>query len=351
MSRVGDLLRGSKTELDTLISLIKGKRVFLGCHWDADGVTSGGMIYHLIKPHAKSVHTVSKGHVFLIEPDDIPRDIREDIDYVITADIQPSDKFDPSKVIYIDHHPYDKKEFAMTIHEPDMQSCSIMIWDRLIENSKHADDPYFVFLSLVGYFGDGGKRNAIPAELQVRANDMMPRLMKPRNSYYGNGTYLPIETYVSLLNIGKRAHWSGDLPLSLVKDSTTIAPIVNKQHHLINELEHYRSILKGHYSMSVDFIDKKSFRYGVIECMMNVQGVLCARHMNGKPIIVLNKLKGKVIGSMRVPDDYEFDAGAFLEKFTAVIPDFEGGGHEKAGGFSLKNDDLDLFLSELNKSL
>ena len=40
-------------KLKELISLVKDKEVFLAVHYDADGITSGSLIYHLIKDHAK----------------------------------------------------------------------------------------------------------------------------------------------------------------------------------------------------------------------------------------------------------------------------------------------------------
>ena len=51
---------------EKLLKLVEGKDVFLATHWDADGITSGSMIYHLIKGKSKRVRTISKGEVFLI---------------------------------------------------------------------------------------------------------------------------------------------------------------------------------------------------------------------------------------------------------------------------------------------
>ena len=83
---------------DLLLSLVKGKNVFLATHWDADGVTSGALIYHMIKKHAKIVGTVSKGDVFVITKDDVP----EDVDIIICTDIHAGRDLDPKKVIYIE---------------------------------------------------------------------------------------------------------------------------------------------------------------------------------------------------------------------------------------------------------
>ena len=54
-----------------LISLVKDKKVMIATHWDADGVTSGALLYHIIKGHAKEIHTISKGEVFRIRKEDV----------------------------------------------------------------------------------------------------------------------------------------------------------------------------------------------------------------------------------------------------------------------------------------
>ena len=87
--------------LRKILELTKGKEVFIATHYDADGITSGAIIYHLIKNNASKINTTSKGLVFRIEPEDISGNP----DVIICTDIKPSQNLDPKKVIYIDHHP------------------------------------------------------------------------------------------------------------------------------------------------------------------------------------------------------------------------------------------------------
>jgi single-stranded DNA-specific DHH superfamily exonuclease len=338
--------------LKKLLELVDGKNVFLGTHWDADGIASGAIIYHLIKKKAKSVKTISKGDVFLIMGDDVP----EKTDIVICTDIHASPDV-KQPVIYIDHHPVGDDEFApavddskvnylMNIHDDSAQSCTLVIWEHLV---KETDNPYYVFLTLMGYFGDGGNHEDLPVELELKGLEMFPELMQQKKSYYNNGTYLEIQKYVSALNTGKRMHWSGQVPFELLKSIESYQPFIYYQHPLAKELERYKYDLREYYSMAVNKIDAGVLEYAIIVCDKNIQGVLCQKHMNGKPVLIMNLYKGKIMGSMRVPDESDFDAGAYLEKFNGKIPTFIGGGHEKAGGVTVDKEHLDAFIDMMQK--
>ncbi|MFH1591628.1 MAG: DHHA1 domain-containing protein [archaeon] len=329
--------------LKRLLSMVKGKKVSLITHWDADGVTSGALIYHLIKDVASEVHTSSKGDVFLVKTEDV----EDDSDIIIATDITPSDDLPADKVVYIDHHPHpDADRFGFSIHNPDCQSTSLLIWEQLIPTTTN---PYFLFLSLLGYFGDIGKREEIPIELWERANELIPEMLVEKKSRYRSGTYLEIERFVPPLNTGKRWHWSGDLPLEMLKNIRHHKLFVDAIHPIADQLNQYRTGLARLYRMSIDVKQLQKIDYAQISSNRNIQGVLCARYMKVKPIMVLNKFNGSVIGSMRVPDETEFDAGDFLNQFNDRIPSFLGGGHEKAGGFTFDSEHVDHFIEELEK--
>jgi hypothetical protein len=334
--------------LKKLLELVDGKKVFLGTHWDADGIASGAILYHLIKKKAKSIRTVSKGDVFMIEAKDIP----EKTDIVICTDIHASSDI-RLPVVYIDHHPVGDNEFvaddskasyAMNLHDENAKSCTMVVWEHLIKNT---DNPYFIFLTLMGYFGDGGHHRDLPVELELKALEMFPELMQEKKSFYGNGTYLEIQKYVSALNTGKRMHWSGQVPLELLKSIESHEPFIYYTHPLAKELEQYKYDLREYYSMALDKIDLDLLEYAIIACDKNIQGVLCQKHMNGKPLLVMNLYKGKIMGSLRVPEEIDFDAGEFLESFNGRVPTFIGGGHEKAGGLTVDKKYLDAFLSAI----
>jgi hypothetical protein len=339
--------------LKKLLGLIDGKRVFIGTHWDADGIASGALVYHLIKDKAKSVKTISKGDVFVIEKKDVPKGT----DIVICTDIHASDDIE-QPIIYIDHHPAGEDEFeftvdeskikyAMKIHDDKAQSCTLVLWKNFLQNT---DNPYYIFLTLIGYFGDNGSHLTLPADLELKALDAFPELMEQKKSYYDSGSYLEIQKYVSALNTGKRMHWSGQVPLELLKSIESPYPFIYSQHPLAIELQKYKIDLRQYYEMAVDKIDAGKIEYALIVCDKNIQGVLCQKHSNSKPLLIMNVHKDKIYGSMRVPEDSDFDAGSFLGQFNSKIPGFVGGGHEKAAGLTFSKEHLDMFLEMLQKS-
>lgn len=326
---------------EKLLALCKGKNVHIATHWDCDGVTSGALLFHLIKPYAKRMSTISKGDVFLIHAKDCPADA----DIIICSDIQPSAELDPNKVIYIDHHPHENSEqFLLAIHDDKVQSCSMLIWQELLSDTH---DPYYMFLVLLGYFGDSGNKNLIPPELYLRARQHFPHLLEERQSSFNEGTYLGIELFVSMFNTGKRMHWSGKVPLELLKSISDYQDITLNRHPLVDELQRYKLELRQLYNMKIDLKETEQFDYAIIECDKNIQGVICSRYMKDKPIVVLNKLKDKVIASMRVPELVDFDAGAFLSQFKAHDSSMIGGGHEKAGGITFDAEHLPHFILHL----
>ncbi|MBW3016921.1 hypothetical protein KY316_00990, partial [Candidatus Woesearchaeota archaeon] len=273
--------------LKKLLELVDGKKVFIGTHWDADGIASGAIVYHLIKQKAKSVKTLSKGDVFLIEADDVPKNT----DIVICTDIHASDGI-KQPVIYIDHHPVGEDEFemhvdeskikyVMKVHDDKAQSCTLVLWENFL---KDIDNPYYVFLTLMGFFGDNGHHLQLPVELETRALDAFPELLELKKSYYGNGSYMEIQKYVSALNTGKRMHWSGQVPLELFKSIDSHHAFVFNQHPLAIELQRYKYDLREYYSMAVNKIDIGKLEYAMIVCDKNIQGVLCQKHQNGKPV-------------------------------------------------------------------
>jgi nanoRNase/pAp phosphatase (c-di-AMP/oligoRNAs hydrolase) len=338
---------------DALIKLVKNKNVFLATHWDADGVCSAAIIYHLIKKHAKSISTTSKGEIFLITKDDV----KGNPDVIICTDIHPSKDLDPKKVIYIDHHPCPNKEqYLMSLHDEKSQSCSILIWKELIQDLR---DPYFIFLTLLGYFGDRGNRDDIPLDLQILANDLLKvktafgehNLMEKKESIYNSESYYEIERYVSALNSGKRMDWTGNVPLELLKCINDFRPFIYNYHPLAQQLKEYKFMLKELYTTKIKIKDAGKIQYSLINSDKNIQGVLCAKNMKEKPLLVMNKKDDKIIASMRVPDSLDFDAGKFLESFNEKIPSFIGGGHEKAGGMTLDSKELDMFLDMLDKKI
>ena len=325
---------------DKLIQLVKGKNVQLCGHWDADGVTSAALIYHLIKPYCLKLKTLTKGKPFQIEPGDI----YDETEIIICTDISPSLNLSSEKIVYIDHHPYHfADKFALTVHDERAQSTSLLIYETFFHNDNN---PYYIFLALLGYFGDGGNREGIPEHVYLKAKQLIPDMM--HLNITSNSEFLEIERYVSALNTGKRMHWSGDVPLELLKSLDTYEPFVNNMHPLARELEHYKILLREAYEQEFYIESLGNLDIIILSDKRNIQGVIAARYMTTKPIMVINTyFKDEVIGSLRVPDTLNFDAGKFLEQFSSKLKTFVGGGHEKAAGFTVAQNEFQQFLEFL----
>jgi hypothetical protein len=324
---------------EVLLKLVEGKRIILATHWDADGVSSGAMVYHIIKNHAKEIKFISKGEVFLITPKDV--EYLGEYDYVICVDIKPSLRLPHEKVIYFDHHPNEsvQKDFALTIYDHEYQSCSLLLYEKLLNFERH---PLSIFLTLLGYFGDQGDLDNMSPEIRVLADDLIPDYMHIQKGY-GGKSYTVIESLVSSLNVGKRMDWAGNICLEL---------LMNIEHPemfcLVPQYEtvlKYKNHLKNLYNKPVALQSTPHMDYIVIDCPQNIQGVLCARHMKKKPIFVINKRKGWYVGSMRVPDNHFIDAGILLSYISQKVSTFDGGGHKCAGGFRFKEEHIMNFLS------
>jgi len=334
-------------KLAKLLSVVKDKDVFLASHWDCDGVTSGALIYHLIKDHAKSVETISKGDIFIVSPEDV----KGKPDVIICADIRPSADLISMEheplVIPIDHHPNEEINlYPFSVYDNKSQSCSLLIWKELMPETEN---PYFLFLTLLGYFGDGGQKEDIPDELWLKAMEFIPEMLKERPSLYNNGMYLEVEKYVSSMNVGKRMFWSGELPLEMLKDLTHYRSFIRNEHPIALEIMNIKHKLRSLYSMNLNVNELSSIAYAVIESDKNIQGVLCARYMKDKPILVMNRINSRVIGSLRSPTHLDFDAGEYLSRFNDKLESYQGGGHREAAGFTVDEPEFESFLELLKK--
>ena len=329
-----------KEEISKIIGLVSGKNVSLVAHWDCDGVTSGAIIYHLIKDFAKSITIKTKGEVFSVEENDIEKNA----DIAVCVDIPASrDLLEKKDVILIDHHPNEYTDLAKyAVYDKDKQSCSLLIFEKILYE-KYKVESYYVFLSLLGFFGDNGSNKNIPIELQIIAGELIPDMMKKNKSYYSNDYYLEIEKYVSVMNIGKRVNWSGDLPLKMLSSMTDYHGLTDYTHPIARTLLDEKKELNKLYNQLQEITDLGHMHLIEISCEKNIQGVICARHMKDKPIIVINSNTRNVMASIRAPEHTDHDVGQYLNKITANIPGIIAGGHEKAGGASIVRENYGIF--------
>lgn len=333
-----------KEEIETIQNLVTGKKVSLVSHWDCDGVTSGAIIYRLIKPFAENISIKTKGEVFMVDE----KDVDSDSDITICIDVPASKNLLEKKdVILIDHHPNEFTNLAKyAVYDKDKQSCSLLIFEKILYD-KFKVDSFSVFLSLLGYFGDNGSNKNIPVELQIIASELIPDMMKRNKSYYSNDYYLEIEKFVSLMNIGKRVEWSGDMPLKMLCSMKDYHELTNYTHPIARNLIDEKKELNKLYNLERNVNDLGHIHLIEINCEKNIQGVICARFMKDKPIIVINKNKRNIMASIRAPEHTEHDVGEYLNRISVNIPGIIAGGHEKAGGASLDSNNYDSFKRAL----
>lgn len=313
---------------------VKNKVVTIAAHFDCDGSCSAALVYHTIKNWAKKIHLITKGVPFEITPEYIPKDTEA----IICVDIKPSKKLNPSKIFYIDHHPNpDYWHCKHSIHDENTKSCSELIFKELINNT---DNPYLVFLSLLGYFGDGGKTEDIDPELLVKAKQFIPKMLEKHN-----GSYLEIQKYVSKLNIGMRMLWNADFILKMLCETSSLQDFLSQRHPAHKRIARLKEELKSFKELGLDIKHGKKIDYAIISCPANVQGMLVAQNLKGKPLIVINTHNDMAIGSLRTPSHIDFDAGQYLQSLTTEIPGLVAGGHKKAAGLSLPEQNLSEFIT------
>lgn len=310
---------------ETLLSLIKGKKVHISMDWDADGVAAGALICHLLSAYSTITYSASRYATAFPKSD-----------YYIFIDRKPRENIPPKKVILIDHHFYKLEKKPIFILQEKAQSSTIIVYNKLVKDTK---DPFVIFLILLGYFGDYGKREKIPNSLLTHAKKLLPELMILEKEKYG--TRYKIEKYVSTLNIGKRTRWSGQLPFELLRAITEYKELTQKKHPIAKELDALRNTLKEIPNIKVHLEDKKNVLFGEIKHEANIQGWLCRKYLKTKPVLIINTHKKLIHGSLRVPDNIEFNAEEYIKKIAQKIPSTESGGHKKAAGFRTSYKNID----------
>ena len=246
--------------------------------------------------------------------------------------MQPDPSIQDNRIIYVDHHFTDKaQEYAYTLYDDSAQSCSLILWDYVCQQNISFSS-IIPFCAVLGFISDGGSVQTLP------------RTLRPFTEHIDS--FFP---YISLLNTPKRMHWNGDESVRLLCEIDSKEDFLQGSHTLIQKLESYKDILQAYYAKSFEVKSYSQIDFVQIEEPYNIQGVLCAKYMKKHPIIVMNKHMNRCIGSLRVPQNSTFDAGEFLRNMQEYIPEFIGGGHEKAAGFSFPEIYLDQFVQYIKK--
>jgi len=327
--------------IENLKKFVKNKVVTIAGHYDCDGLTSAALIYHTIKTWARKVNFVSKGLPYSVMTEDLPKGTEK----IICTDIKPNKELPPSKTFYIDHHLNpDYWQVKHAIYDENAQSCADLIFQELLSNTK---DPYLVFLSLLGYFGDCGKKENIPQALLGKAKELIPEMLKENVNQSDNSKYLEIQKYVSGINIGKRMLWNADLILTMLCETNNLNDFLNQKHPYHERINQLKKELKRFKKHKLTPKRGSQIDFSVIKSEHNLQGLLASSNLDNNPLLVLNNKDGTMIGSLRVPDQLDFDANKYIQELKKNMKDITGGGHEKAAGISFPTEKLEEFIKLL----
>lgn len=311
--------------------LLRGKNVHISMDWDADGISAGALIYHFLADICTITYSATRYQKKMPKSD-----------FYIFVDCKPTKKISVNKTIIIDHHIY-KRKAIFKIHQR-AQSSTLLIFDHLFADTT---DPYILFLTLIGYFGDDGKKENIPAKLLTRAKKYIPELLQLEKGI--SGDRFVIEKYTATLNVGKRMHWSGDLPFELLRTITEYKELTNKTHPIAKELEILRRTLKHIPNIEVILQDTGTLLFGEITHPANIQGWLCKKYLDTKPVLIINTHDKNIHGSLRVPDDDSSSAIKIVKKIARAIPGTDAGGHEKAAGFKTSSKNYAKFINTISE--
>ena len=324
--------------IENLKKFVKNKVVTIAGHYDCDGLTSAALIYHTIKAWARKVNLVSKGIPYEVTPEDIPGETEK----IICLDIKPSKKLNPSKIFYVDHHLNpDYWQVKHAIYDENAQSCADLIFQEFLPDTK---DPYTVFLSLLGYFGDCGKKEDIPQRLLDKARELIPEMLKENVNQSDNSKYLEIQKYVSGINIGKRMLWDANFILKMLCETENLDDFLGQKHPSHERINQLKKELKRFKKHKLTPKHGNQIDFSVIKSEHNLQGLLASSNLDNRPLLVLNNKDGTMIGSLRVPNQLNFDANQYIQGLKEKMKDITGGGHEKATGISFPAPKLQEFI-------
>ena len=202
-----------------------------------------------------------------------------------------------------------------------------------------------VFLALLGYYGDSGKTENITPHLLSKAQKLIPEMLEK-----GNRTYCEIQKYVSYANVGMRMQWNANFILEMLCETNSLKDFLAKKHSAHKKIEALKKELRELKNFPVNIMHGRLVDYAVINCQVNIQGMLAAQNTKDRPLLVLNRHNGMAVGSLRVPQNINFDAGKYLQNLTPKIDGITAGGHKKAAGITMPEIRMKELIIELEKS-
>lgn len=341
-----DDIKKSKENYDKLKNICKNKIVAIGCHYDADGVSSGALLYNLIKKlNPKEIIFTSSDEKFTISK----KQFQKNADIYIITDINPGDDIPSNKLIYIDHHPLQTKldgEIMWNLSDESQKSASILLFKSFLlwAHEDLYDYEMETFFMLTGYIGDmGDPIYDLDDILYDSIQNVLPYLLE--YTEYNSKISLYLEKFRSYFNLGKRSGWDGNL---ILNDLIKFENYKTLKNYFFNDDKFViiREELKELYSKEYNTIDSNKIIFAQLNVdeYYNIVGVIASRlaNNNNKTAIAIQKKNGVYKGSMRSD---EIDCN----KFVNECPIIEGAGHSKAAGFEIEEEKINSFIEYIKK--
>ena len=339
----------SKENYDFLKKAVENKTVAIGCHYDADGVSSGALLFNLVKKMSpKEILITSSDENFFISKNQFEKEA----DLYIITDINPGKDIEPEKLIYIDHHPLEtyseekSKRILKNYTDESVQSASLLIFKTFLLHKINDIKRYELetFFTLTGYIGDmGNPLEDLDSKLFEAFSESFPEFFKLRE--FNGNISINLERFRSMFNLGKRFGWDGNLIL----DDLINLRSYNEINHFFSDEDKYKIIkeeLKLLYSQDHKTFEKGKIAYALLDIddYYNITGVISSKLANKteKPSIAIQKRKNIFKGSMR--SNGNFNCNKFVQNCDLI----SGAGHEQAAGFEVEKEKLDKFLEYLD---
>jgi len=336
----------SKKNFDNLKKKCKNKIVAIGCHYDADGVSSGALLFNLLKKfETNEILTISSDEKFIISKNQF----KKDADIYIITDINPAEDIPAEKLIYLDHHPLQTEldgEIMWNLSDESSTSASILIFKSFLLWTLEDlyDYEMETFFMLTGYTGDMGDAiNNLDTNLYDSIQNYFPYLLK--YSEFNGKISLYIEKFRSYFNLGKRSGWNGNLILDDLKRFFNYKSLEN---YFFNDDKYViiKEELKELYSKKYDLIETENIVFTQVDVNehYNIVGVIASRINNDtkKTAIAIQEKNGVFKGSMRSTD---IDCNEFINDCGLIT----GAGHQDAAGFEIEREKIKDLIDYIKK--
>lgn len=353
----------------------EGKRIHIFCDCDADGVSSGAIIYNYLKVFTTHITwSINKGKKHGLKFQDLKSYVGQ-YDLVIVVD-SSSTQIEEQKflkdngidVVILDHHPVQQTKFATIVNctnggykNPFLSGSAVAFkfvkYLDLLQNTQLAD--LFWDLAVVGLIGDGmpvGEDNTENRYICSKGFEKVNNigLKKVIGNYSFNGTSISYSV-APLVNAAQRLSQNGlAFELFIEDDEDNCRKIIRKLKELkeIQDIEKEYLVNKLSIKIKSEELDKQKMIGIILEDPPKADITGLVANVIGSnynlPTIMVHPTEeeGILRGSIR---GFGIDNFRDLIKKVDLVNFVEG--HEQAAGIELLRNNWDKLIEALNNEL